>query len=136
MKANLRKLQKHRVFSEEFKREIVSLFESGKFSVIQLEKLYGISNPTIYRWIYKFSTFNEKGVRIVEMKESSSNKLKELERKIKELEQIVGQKQIKIDFLEKMIDIAKDEMQIDIKKNCATPPSNGSATTLKKKNSR
>ncbi|MBS4039166.1 MAG: transposase, partial [Flavobacteriales bacterium] len=69
MKANLRKIRKHRVYSEEFKREIVSLFESGKLSVCQIEKVYGISNSIIYRWIYKFSTFNERGSRVVEMKD-------------------------------------------------------------------
>ena len=108
MKANLKQLRKNRKYSEEFKKEIVSLFEKGKFSVIQLEKLYDVHNVTIYNWIYKFSTFNEKGIRVVEMKESSITKLSELEKKVKELEQIVGKKQIKIDYLEKMIDIAKD----------------------------
>lgn len=132
MKANLRKIQKRRVYSEDFKKEIVSLFESGKFSVAQLEKLYGIKNQIIYQWIYKFSTFNEKGYRVVEMKESSINKLKQLEQKIKELEQIVGQKQIKIDYLEKMIDIAKDDLNIDIKKNYNTPQSTGSESIKKK----
>lgn len=132
MKANLRKIQKRRVYSEDFKKEIVSLFESGKFSVAQLEKLYGIKNQIIYPWIYKFSTFNEKGYRVVEMKESSINKLKQLEQKIKELEQIVGQKQIKIDYLEKMIDIAKDDLNIDIKKNYNTPQSTGSESIKKK----
>ncbi|MCU7695594.1 transposase [Haoranjiania flava] len=131
MKANLRALKKQRTFSDDFKREIVSLFESGKFSVLQLEKLYGIANAVIYNWIYKFSTFNEKGIRIVEMKTSSTNKVKELEQKIKQLEQIVGQKQIQIDFLEKMIDLAKDELDIDVKKNYSTPPSSGSASTVK-----
>ncbi len=96
MKANLRKLQKQRIYSEDFKREIMSLFESGKYSVLQLEKLYGISDSVIYCWVYKFSTFNEKGIRIVEMKESSTNKLKELEGKVRQLEQVVGQKQIQI----------------------------------------
>ncbi len=132
MQANLRKIQKRRVYSEDFKKEIVSLFESGKFSVAQLEKLYGIKNQIIYQWIYKFSTFNEKGYRVVEMKESSINKLKQLEQKIKELEQIVGQKQIKIDYLEKMIDIAKDDLNIDIKKNYNTPQSTGSESIKKK----
>lgn len=132
MKANLRKIQKRRVYSEDFKKEIVSLFESGKFSVAQLEKLYGIKNQIIYQWIYKFSTFNEKGYRVVEMKESSIDKLKQLEQKIKELEQIVGQKQIKIDYLEKMIDIAKDDLNIDIKKNYNTPQSTGSESIKKK----
>ncbi len=131
MKTNLRELRKNRKYSEEFKKEIVSLFEKGKFSVLQLEKLYDVHNVTIYKWIYKFSTFNEKGVRVVEMKESSITKLSELEQKVKELEQIVGQKQIKIDYLEKMIDIAKDELNVDIKKNFNTSQSTGSAQTKK-----
>ncbi len=117
MKANLRQIRKTRFYSDEFKKEIVQLYESGKFSVVQIEKLYGIGNPTIYNWIYKFSTFNEKGIRVVEMKTSSTEKLKQLQQKIKELEQAVGQKQIKIDYLEKMIEIAKDDLKIDIKKN-------------------
>jgi len=121
MKANLKLIKKHRKFTEAFKKSIVKDFESGKFSVPQIEKLHGISNALIYKWIYKFSTFNEKGYRVVDIKQSSINKLKELEQKVKELEQAVGQKQIKIDYLEKMIDIAKDELDIDIKKNFNTP---------------
>jgi transposase len=132
MKANLKNIRKFRRYSEDFKREIVSVFESGKFSVPQLEKLYGIHNVTIYKWIYKFSTFNEKGFRVIEMKESSIDKLKALEQKVKELEQIVGQKQIKIDYLEKMIEIAKDDLNIDIKKNYNTPQSTGSEIIKKK----
>jgi len=132
MRTNLRKLRKQRHYSEDFKKELVSLFESGEFSVKQLEKLYGVVKSTIYRWIYKFSTFNEKGVRVVEMKQSSSLKLKELAQKVKGLERIVGQKQIKIDYLEKMIDIAKDEFDIDIKKKHNTPQSTGLERTNKK----
>ena len=116
MKANLKQIRKLRIYSDDFKKEIVAIYESGKFSVLQLEKLYGVSNASIYSWIYKFSTFNEKGFRIVEMKESGAKKLKQLEQKVKELEQAVGQKQIKIDYLEKIIEIAKDDLKIDIKK--------------------
>ncbi len=132
MRTNLRKLRKKRHYSEDFKKELVSLFESGKYSVRQLEKLYGIGNVSIYRWIYKFSTFNEKGIRVVEMKQSSSLKLKELAQKVKYLERIVGQKQIKIDYLEKMIDIAKDQYDIDIKKKQNTSQSSGLEKTKKK----
>jgi len=132
MKANLKTIRKKRIYSEEFKRKIVKDFESGQFSVPQLEKLHNIGNPLLYRWIYKFSTFNEQGSRIIEMKESSSGKMKSLEQRVKELERMIGQKQIKIDYLEKMIDIAKDELNIDIKKNSNTPQSTGSAVTKKK----
>ena len=98
---------------------------------MQLSKLYGIGNPTIYNWVYKFSTFNEKGCRIVEMKDSHQNKLKELSNKVKELEQIVGQKQIAIDYLEKMIELAQTDLNIDLKKNYNSKPSVGLNVTKK-----
>lgn len=132
MKANLKKLRKRRVFSDEFKQSLVKEFDTGQFSVHELGRLHGIANSAIYRWIYKFSTFNQKGYRIIEMKESSNKKLKDLEQKIKNLEQIVGQKQIMIDYLEKMMEIAKDELDIDIKKNFNTSQSTGSGKTKKK----
>ena len=68
MRANLRLIRKSRIYSDEFKREVVSLFEGGKYSVLQLERLYGISNPAIYQWIYRFSTFNVSKRRIIEIK--------------------------------------------------------------------
>ncbi len=132
MKANLKQIRKHRLYSEEFKKNIVDSFEKGEFSVSQLQKLYGVQNAVIYRWVYKFSSFNEKGCRIVEMENSNQNKLKELINKVKELEQIVGQKQIAIEYLEKMIELAKTDLNIDIKKNYSLPPSAGLDLTKKK----
>lgn len=132
MRANIRLINKQRKYTKEFKESIVKEFESGKLSVHQLVKLHNISSSVIYRWIYKLSTFNEKGFRVIEMKSSSLTKLKELEQKVKELELAVGQKQIKIDYLEKMIDIAKEELDINIKKNFSTPQSTGSGIIKKK----
>lgn len=132
MKANIKLINKRRRYTDDFRRSLVSDFESGKYSVPQLEKLHNIPNGTIYNWIYKFSIFNEKGIRVVEMKQSSSLKLKELAQKVKNLERIVGQKQIKIDYLEKMIDIAKYEFDIDIKKKYNTPQSAGLKKTKRK----
>jgi transposase-like protein len=132
MKANVRSIRKQRKYSEEFKRKIVEDFESGRFTVTQLERLHGVGNVSIYNWIYKYSNFNEKGFRIVEMKDSSTQKMKELQARIKELEGAVGRKQIKIDYLEKMMDVAKEQLDIDIKKNFSTPQSTGSGKTEKK----
>lgn len=132
MKGNLTQIRKHRKYSEDFKRTIVSIFEKGEYSVLQLEKLYNICNATIYNWVYKYSTLNEKGCRIVEMENSNQHKLKELSKKVKELEQMVGQKQIAIEYLEKLIDLAKTEFNIDIKKNYSLLQSAGSGQTKKK----
>lgn len=85
----------------------------------------------IYRWIYKYSAYNKRKVKVVEMADSSEKKLTDLNKRIEELERIVGQKQLNIDFLEKMIDLAKEHYGIDIKKNSNTPPSTGSEPTSK-----
>ncbi len=131
MKANIKTVRKLRRYSEEFKKSLVSDFESGKFSVPQLEKLHGVCNVTIYNWIYKYSTFNKKGFRVVEHKSSSQSKVKDLEKKVKELEAMLGRKQIMIDYLETMMEVAKDELNIDIKKNFGTPLSKGSNNNKK-----
>ena len=132
MQLNKKQIHKKRRYSEAFKKSIVSSFEGGKYSVCQMERLYGVANGTIYHWIYKYSTFNQSGMRVVELKKSDMNKVKMLEQRVKELEQMVGQKQVKIEYLEKMIDLAKSELQVDIKKNFSTPQSTGSGATGKK----
>jgi|ERR1044072_5143282 transposase-like protein len=124
-------LRSSRIFSEEFKKTCVKEYETGQFTVLELSKLYQIHTIIIYRWIHKYSTYNKRRIKVVEMSDSSKQKIKELQKKIEELERIVGQKQLNIDFLDKMIDLAKDQYGIDIKKNFDTPPSPGSAKTSK-----
>src|ERR1700742_1312366 len=129
MKTTVNLLKTQRKYSAEFKKHVVNQYEQGHYSVLQLSRLYGVHPSLIYVWIYKISTFNEQGVRIVEMKDSQTDKVKQLEEKIKELERLVGQKQIQVEYLEKMIELAKSELNIDIKKNYNTLPSGGLGKT-------
>jgi len=131
MKPSLVRIRKTRRFSEELKRSIVKEFEKGSYSILQLSTLHKVHFQTIYNWVYKYSTNNERSIRIVEMKDSSSQKLKELEFKVGELERALGQKQLYIDYMERMMEIAKDELGIDIKKNYFTPQSAGLKKTKK-----
>ncbi|SRR6056297_74652 len=126
------RINSRRVYSEEFKKARVKEYESGKFTVNELSRLFKIQRPVIYQWIYKYSVYNKKSIKVVEMSESGVKKLKELEQRIKELEQVVGQKQLNIDYLEKLIDLAKEELDIDIKKNSDTLQSGGFMKTNKK----
>jgi len=120
------RLNSRRLFSDEFKKARVKEYESGAFTVGEIGRLFDIETPIIYRWIHRYSTYNKKSVKIVEMADSGTRKVKGLEERIKELERIVGQKQLNIDYLETMIDLAKEKFSIDIKKNSNTPPSKGS----------
>lgn len=124
-------LRSSRQFSEEFKRTVVQDYEKGQFSVLELSQLYQIHTTIIYRWIQKYSSYNKRKIKVVEMADSSKQKLKDLHKRIEDLERIVGQKQLNIDFLEKMIELANAHYSIDIKKNSDTPPSAGSEKTSK-----
>src|SRR5699024_327512 len=129
MLKNGKRIKRRRKFSEDFKLKVVQEYESGQFTVLEMTKIYDLREQTIYNWIYKYSKYNKKSIQVVEMKNSQAEKIKKMEARIKELEQAVGQKQMNIDYLEKMIDLAKEYYDIDIKKNSDTPHSGGSKTT-------
>jgi transposase len=116
MKKQGKLLLKHRRYSKTFKKSIVQDFESGRFSVQQLSNLHGMSIQSIYNWIYKYSHVNQRGTRIMEYSDSSEEKLRQLERKIADLERRLGQKQIELELFQKLIEIASEELQIDLKK--------------------
>lgn len=124
MKKRRVKLGPLKIYSDEFRRARVKEFETGELTVNQICKMFGIkSTATVYRWIYKYSIYNKKGVKIVEMKESSTDKVKQLQKKVAELERLLGQKQIKLDYFETMAELAKEKYDIDLKKNSNTPQS-------------
>ena len=124
-----KRIRRKRVYSEEFKLKIVKGYESGQRTVLEMVREFDLNEQTIYSWIYRYSEYNKKSVQVVEMKDSQQHKIKELEQKVRELEQAVGRKQINIDYLEKMIELAKEHYDIDIKKNFDTPHSGGSKKT-------
>lgn len=131
MLKNGKRIKKPRKFSKDLKLKVVKEYESGKHSVTALSKIYDVSPQTVYNWIYKYSKYNEKSIKVVELKDSQMDKIKRMEKRIMDLERALGKKQMTIDFLERMIDLAKEEYDIDIKKNSDTPPSGGSKITKK-----
>lgn len=123
------KLRQRRIFSEEFKRARVKEYESGKLRPLEIARAYDVHFQTVYNWIYKYSNYNKNGsIVVVEMK-SQTNKNKQLTEKIKELERIIGRKQMNIDYLEKLIELSESEFNIVIKKKDAASPSTGSYRT-------
>jgi len=126
---NQRKLNKNRKFSEQIKRKVVKDFRSGKYTVIELADLYHCTDVTIYRWIHKYSPADSPSVNVVEMSKSTDQKVKDLQTKIAELERALGQKQIKVDFYEKMLELAEQEYNLDLKKSSSSKPSSGSGRT-------
>jgi len=113
--------RRYRRFSDKFKREKVREIESGRSTVLQISKAYEVSDTSVYKWLEKFSNKSKPERTIVESK-SDTQKILALQKKIAELERKLGQKQIELEFKEKMIEIAETVYNIDIKKNSKTKP--------------
>lgn len=105
-----------RRFSENFRKEKVRELELGIVNIRDLRQQYQVSDMAVRRWIAKFSSMKEKKERLIVESQSDTVQLLELKKKVAELERVVGQKQLLIDFQQKMIELAEEEYRIDIKK--------------------
>jgi len=115
----------HRYFSEDFKRRKVSEIERNLTSISELSRAYQVSKPAIYKWIYRYSSMRKKQEKQVVESKSDSNKILALREQVKELERIIGEKQVKLDFQDKMIQLAEQEYKVDIKKKFSGKRSSG-----------
>lgn len=105
-----------RRYGDKFKKDIVKGIDTNRHTVKEVSDLYGVSRASIYKWIYKYSHLYCKGYRQIIEPMSSNKKLSELQKKIKELERVVGQKQLEIDFMKKVIELSEEEYRVDISK--------------------
>lgn len=110
-----RKQRQNRHFSHSFKLKKVQEIEQGKTRVSDICKAYEVTGSAVYRWIEKFGSKSKPEKTIVESK-SDTTKINALQKRIAELERLLGQKQIEIEFKDKMIQIAEETYGIDIKK--------------------
>ncbi len=135
--ANLSKLKlstserQRRHFSDSFKLQKVREIETGQTKVSEICSQYQVSSTAVYRWIEKFGIMKDKKERLVVESESDTRQLIELKKRLSELERIIGQKQIQIDFQNKMIELAEETYGVDIKKKFFTQPSDTSGRTEK-----
>lgn len=120
-----------RYFSESFKKQKVRDLEKNLTTVSMISREYSVTRSAIYKWIYKYSPHRKRGVRMIVEPMSEAKKVEELRKRIKELEQMVGQKQIQVEFMQKMIELAEEDYQIEIKKKSGSKPSSGSGLTGK-----
>jgi transposase len=126
-------LKPQRVFSESIKRQIVGDIERCKCTVIQASRELNVSSTSVYKWIRKYSRHLIKSRVMVVEDQSESYRSKELEKRIKDLEAALGRKQLEIDFLNKVIELANEEYQVDIKKNLPKTPLSGSGSKKDKR---
>lgn len=114
--------RQNRFFSESFKRSKKSEIDRNILSVTELCKEYQVSRSSVYKWIYKYSQMRKREHKQVIEPESETRKVMLLKEQASEMQRVIGEKQLKIDFLEKIIELAEQEYGIDIKKKFTGRP--------------
>ncbi len=113
-------------YSETFKREVVAEYEAGA-NVFSLQKKYGITGgQTIQAWIKKYGTqgYRTEVMRIQRVDEAE--RVKELEKQVKELEQALGKMTLEKLKLESILEVLQGDDVEAVKKN-VLPSSNNSS---------
>ncbi len=123
-------------YSDAFRRQVVSEYEAGA-SIYELQRKYGITGgQTIQRWIKKFG---REGMRhdMVHIQISDEvDRLKQMERRVEELEQALGKVMLEKLKLESILEVLQGSLPEDVKKNVPKSSKPSSAKPTNKRGSK
>ena len=103
-------------YSSSFKRQVVSEIESGRFDNInQAQRHYGITGcGTVRRWLEQFGR-NHLCPKVVRVeKPDEKNQIRELKKQVRQLKEALGQTQAEKIIGEAFLDIACEDMGVDV----------------------
>ena len=121
-------LRIRRIFSESIRKQTVKDIESGRCTVLQASRELQVSDKSIYTWLDRYSRYLGKNKIMIVEEKSEAYRSKQLEQRIKELEAALGRKQLEMDLLNKIIELANEEYGTDLKKNLPNRHSNGTGS--------
>lgn len=114
-------------YSLSFKHQVVRQIEEEGLSHLEASRRYGIKGSmTIKKWIVKFGKDQliNKVIR-VEMK-GEANQQKRLESELRRLKEAYAELSLKHQCAEKVIELANEELKMDLKKSFGTNASSSS----------
>lgn len=119
----IKKVKHQNRYPNELKRKIALEYLSGRFSYAVLAEDHGLKNKNVVkefvRWHLKNSELSEPNESLPMAKSktiSGTPQEQELQKRIKELEAQLEYSKLKVEALETMIDIAEEQLHIDIRK--------------------
>lgn len=119
----IKKVKHYNRYPNDLKRKIAMEYLSGRFSYAVAAEEYGLKDKAVVRefvrWYRRNNELSEVNESISMSKKAklASNPIDtSMEKRIKELEEQLRLSQLKVELLETMIDIAEDQLHIDIRK--------------------
>ena len=125
-------------YSEEFKWRVVQDVLEGKYTKEEARRIHNIkSNCAVLYWMRKFSGNDNyrHGGTPLDNKTTMSNmkELSEKDKRIKELEEQFERERLRADLWQKMVEIAEEQLNLDIRKKFGVKQSIPSKSTKVKK---
>lgn len=107
--------RRRRRFSENFRKEQVSLIENEKVTIGEVSRMYEVKRSSIRRWLKKYGKNPLPEPIIVQSKEDY-NRLNELEKENSKLKELLGEQHVKLAYSLKLVEIAKQKLGSDFEK--------------------
>ena len=107
--------RRRRRFSESFRKEQVSLIESGKLTIAEVSRLYEVQIKNVKRWVERFGSMSlPQTIHITSTKDI--DRLKCLESENKKLKELIADQQISLVYKNELIEVAKERLGEDFEK--------------------
>jgi transposase len=126
-----RQERQRRIFSEEFKRKKVREIEQQLTTIAEVSRQYEVLENSVSKWMAKYGQNYSKGVRTIVESQSDTATIAALKAQVAELQRIIGEKQVQLEFKDKIIELAEEVYGVDIKKKLEPKPSCGTGNTEK-----
>ncbi len=125
-------------YSEEFKWRVFQDVLEGKYTKEEARRIHNIkSNCAVLYWMRKYSGNDDyrQGKLSLDTKKAMlrMKELSEKDRRIKELEEQFKREKLRADLWQKMVEIAEEQLDLDIQKKFGVKPSILSKSTKVKK---
>lgn len=116
----LRQRQKRTFYSKEFREEVLTVYNGTEESAAQIAERFNVNIETVRSWIFRSNSLKGKSVIFEGVNENPMKKEKlspqELEKQIHDLEKELERERMRSVCLDKMIDIAEQELNVNIRK--------------------
>lgn len=101
-------------YSEAFKQEIVREVESGTKSLAEVRRAYSLGSCTVQRWIKRIGKFDllPRAIRVETPQER--DRIKELERQIKDLKNALAETQVRYIIAESQLEVVCEQQGLDV----------------------
>jgi len=107
--------RRRRRFSENFRKEQVKKIESGELSVEEVSRLYEVQKKNVVRWLKKYGS-KKKPELIIVSTSKDYNRVKDLEKEVANLKQIIADQQIELIKTKSVVLLAEEKLGASFEK--------------------